>query len=217
MRPLPSAPLPTPAWLTEALPDPWARRARRLAYDNPWLALHEDQVTRPDGQLGLYGVVHFKNHAMAVVPVDEEGCTYLVGQHRYALGATSWEVPEGGCPLGQAPLEAAQRELAEETGWRARHWRYLGAHHLSNSVTDEVGASYLATGLIAGPPAPEGTEALHLRRVPLAHAVAWAWSGLLTDAVSVIALTRAWWALQAPEAQFAPLGPFRPLPAEPHL
>lgn len=199
---------PPPDWLTTPLPDPWRTQGSRVVYDNPWLRVREDAVLRPDGQPGIYGVVGFKNHAMAVVPVDAEGFTYLVGQHRYALGQSSWEVPEGGCPLGQDPAEAARRELREETGFEAGSLRYLGAYHLSNSVTDEVGAAYLATDLVPGPAQPEGSEALHLQRLPLAEAVAWALSGRITDAVSVIALTRAWWALQAPEAHFQPLGPF---------
>lgn len=198
----------SPPWLKAPLPDPWRTQSSRVAYENPWLRVREDQVLRPDGQPGIYGVVGFKNHAMAVVPVDAEGFTYLVGQHRYALGLSSWEVPEGGCPLGQDPAEAARRELREETGFEAESLRYLGAYQLSNSVTDEVGAAYLATGLRPGPAQPEGSEELYLQRVPFTQVVAWALQGQITDAVSVIALTRAWAAWQQPEAAFLPFGPF---------
>jgi 8-oxo-dGTP pyrophosphatase MutT (NUDIX family) len=118
---------------------PWRRRSRREAYANPWISVWHDEVERPDGGDGIYGVVHFANLAVGVVVLDDADRVLLVGQHRYALDADSWEIPEGGVPDGEPPLEGAIRELREETGVDADSWRELLRVHLSNSVTDEAG------------------------------------------------------------------------------
>ena len=168
--------------------NPWQTHESRIVYDNPWIRVREDQVTRPDGQPGIYGVVHFKGLAIGVLPIDDEGCTYLVGQYRYALNQYSWEIPEGGCPEGEAPLTAAARELLEETGLRAAHYELLGRAHLSNSVNDEEALFYLATGLTQGVAEPEGTEQLQVRRVAFAEALAMVQRHEITDAISVMAI-----------------------------
>jgi 8-oxo-dGTP pyrophosphatase MutT (NUDIX family) len=174
---------PTPA-------NPWTRRSRRLAYQNPWIWLYEDQVLRPDGQPGIYGVVHFRNRAIGVVALDDRGHVLLVGQFRYLVGQYSWEIPEGGGPLDEEPLAAAQRELREETGFAARQWREVLRAHLSNSVTDEEAICFLATDLEAGVAQPEGTEQLQLRWVPFEQALRMTCDGQITDALSVLGLQR---------------------------
>lgn len=177
--------------------NPWQTLESAPRYENAWIRVREDQVLRPDGQPGLYGVVEFKNHAIGIVPVTENLDTFLVGQYRYPLHAYSWEIPEGGAPHAEAPLEAARRELAEETGITAGRWTYLGDLHTSNSVTDELGAVYLAEDLDFGPSAPEGTERLEVRRLPLKEAYDMAMSGVITDSLAVIGLARAWAYLQS--------------------
>src|SRR5579883_3459306 len=146
--------------------NPWTRLSRRETYHNPWITVFEDQVVRPDGRPGIYGVVHFHNRAIGVVPVDEQKRVLLVGQYRYTLDQYSWEIPEGGAPFDEEPREAAQRELREETGYTAGHWQEILRAHLSNSVSDEVAICYLATDLRPGEAAPEGTELLQTRWVP---------------------------------------------------
>ncbi len=170
--------------------NPWTTLSQELRYENPWIRLSHREVVNPAGNPGIYGVVHFKNRAVAVVPVDEEGYTWLVGQYRYTLEAYSWEIPEGGAPPDEPPLAAAQRELAEETGISASRWTDLGVVHLSNSVTDETGYIYLATGLRFGAPAPEETEALRIRKLPLSEAVQMVLDGVITDCLSVAALLK---------------------------
>ena len=91
----------------------------RLVYENPWIRVREDQVLRPDGLPGIYGVVEFKNRAVGVLPVDHDGSVWLVGQYRYPLQAYSWEIPEGGSPESESPEATAIRELREETGLTA--------------------------------------------------------------------------------------------------
>lgn len=145
---------------------PWTRRSVVERYDNPWIAVEHHEVITPGGTEGVYGVVHFKNLAIGIIPLDEDGGTWLVGQYRYPHRAISWEIPEGGGPLGVDPLLSAQRELMEEVGLRARRWDLILEMDLSNSVTDERCLIYLARELEPCAPRPEETEQLELRRVP---------------------------------------------------
>ncbi len=167
--------------------NPWLTAASERVYENPWISVREDRVVRPDGEPGIYGVVHYKNVAVGVLPV-EDGYTYLVGQYRYPLERYSWEIPEGGCPEGEEPLQAAQRELREETGLEAESWRKLGEAHLSNSVADEHAVWFLATDLVSGEQSPAGDEVIEVRRVPLDEALRMALDGRITDALSLLAI-----------------------------
>src|SRR5205085_6615129 len=167
--------------------NPWRTLSSSAVYDNPWIRVREDQVIRPDGAPGIYGVVHFKHVAVGVLPVERDE-VYLVGQYRYTLDRYSWEIPEGGCAADEDHLSAAQRELAEETGLRAERWQRMGEAHLSNSVSDERAIWFLATGLTQGPHQPEGTERLRVRRVPVLEALRMALNGEITDAISLLAL-----------------------------
>ncbi len=171
----------------EEFESPWQTVSARVVYDNPWIRVREDEVVRPDGLPGIYGVVHFKNVAVGVLAV-EDGMLYLVGQYRYPLERYSWEIPEGGCPEGDDTLQAARRELAEETGLRARRWTKMGEAHLSNSVSDELAVWFLAEGLEQGEQLPEGTEKLQVRRVSLKEAREMVNSGEITDALSLLAI-----------------------------
>jgi 8-oxo-dGTP pyrophosphatase MutT (NUDIX family) len=168
--------------------NPWTTLSSRQIYENPWISLREDQVLRPDGRSGIYGVVHFKNRAVGVLPVDDEGRVWLVGQHRYPLDIYSWEIPEGGCPESETPEATAIRELREETGLIAGRLELVATAHLSNSVSDEVAYIYRATELIEGPVEPEGCERIDVRRVEWREAWSMLRRGEITDSMSVIAL-----------------------------
>lgn len=183
-----SAPPPSPAGPIAS--GPWIRHARRVAYENPWLTVWHDEVTRPDGMPGIYGVVHFRNAASGIVALDDEDRILLVGQHRYTLDEYSWEIPEGGVPPEEDPVDGARRELREETGVEAAEWVELARYALSNSVTDERGVVYLATGLTQAAADPDPTEDLATRWVPFAEALAMTIDGRITDAISMIGIQR---------------------------
>lgn len=168
--------------------NPWIRRSRARVYENPWIEVLHDEVTRPNGEPGIYGVVHFRSRAVGVVALDGDERVLLVGQYRYTLDRYSWEIPEGGSPLDEDPLEGARRELAEETGYTARSWRELTRFTLSNSVTDEEGVMFVATDLTEGLASPDPTEALQVRWVSFADALAMVASGEIHDVMTQVAL-----------------------------
>jgi len=165
---------------------PWRVTSRKTAFENPWIKVEDHAVIHPDGSPGEYGVVRFHNLAIGVLPIEENGDVWLVGQHRFPLDRYSWEAPEGGGPLADDPLGAAKRELAEETGLTARDWLQIASFDVSNSVTDERAVCYLAWGLRPGPSAPEPSEALTIRRVSFAKLLAMAASGEVRDSLTII-------------------------------
>lgn len=168
--------------------NPWVTTSTQTVYENPWISVREDKVLSPDKKPGIYGVVHFKNRAIGILPVDQEGNIYLVGQWRYCLSQYSWEIPAGGCPENEEPLAAAQRELLEETGLSAKEWLLMGRCHLSNCVSDEEAFIYLATDLTQGKAVPEGTEVFEYKKVSLAVAAKMVVDCEITDAISQMAI-----------------------------
>lgn len=168
----------------------WTKVAERPMYDNPWLSLTEYDAIAPTGAPALYGVVHMKQLAIAVLPLHADGTVTLVGQHRFAMGY-SWEIPEGGGRLDVDPLDSAKRELREETGLVAADWRLILRMQLSNSLTDERAFGFLATGLTAEAAEPDETEDLAIARVPFGEALAAATCGDIEDALTVAMLLRA--------------------------
>ena len=175
--------------------NPWQTLSTRRVYANPWIEVREDQVRTPSGAAGIYGVVQYQNRAVGVVPIDEDGFTWLVGQYRYTHDSYEWEIPEGGCPAGETLEACALRELQEETGLVAAELTpllspALSPLQLSNSTTNETAYLFVARGLTVGEANPEDTEVLALWRLPLADAVAMALDGRIRDVLSVVALLR---------------------------
>lgn len=172
--------------------NPWKTESSSLIYENPWMKVREDQVVRPDGQRGIYGVVETRA-ATGVIALTPEESIVLVGQYRYPTDCYSWEIPEGGAEAGESPLAAAKRELREETGLRAGSWESLGGLvHLSNCISAESAYLFLATDLQQETANPDSFEVLQMKEVPLSDAIAMVDDGRITDAVSIIGILRIW-------------------------
>jgi 8-oxo-dGTP pyrophosphatase MutT (NUDIX family) len=170
--------------------NPWIILSSKEIYENKWIKLTEYDVVNPGGGKGIYGKVHFKNRAIGVVALDDELNTYLVGQYRFTLNAYTWEIPEGGGGIDEDPLAAAQRELLEETGIVADKWEKILDFHLSNSVSDEFGQVFLATGLHYRKSQPEETEELEVRIVRFEEAYQMVLKGEITDSLAVAGILR---------------------------
>jgi len=170
--------------------NPWKIKSSKPVYDNPWISVREDQVINPSGGDGIYGVLHFKNRAIGIFPIDNEGNTYLVGQYRYALNEYSWEIPMGGGPLDEDIFDAAKRELKEETGFTAEKWELIARIHTSNSVTDEEGLIFLAQNLTAGEMQLEATEDITVKKLHISEAIEMVMKNEITDSLTVYAILR---------------------------
>ncbi len=176
---------------------PWTVTAEQTVYENPWITVIDHAVVHPDGAPGQYGVVRFKNRAIGVLAIDAQGRAALVGQHRFPLDAYSWEVPEGGGPLDEAPLEAAKRELREETGFAAKRWLQISSFDISNSVTDETAVCFLAWGLEEGEASPESSEELAFRMIPFNELRSLILAGQIRDSLTIVITLTAYALAQA--------------------
>ena len=169
---------------------PWQCLDSKVVYENPWISVRHENVITPGKTAGVYGVVHFKGAAVGVLPIDDEGNTWLVKQTRYTLGCETYEIPEGGAAQGEETIDCARRELKEEVGLEARDIQYLMTLHLSNSVTDEAADIFIAKGLTQGAVAHEATEDISVLKLPFEEALAMTLNGEITDAISVAAIQR---------------------------
>jgi len=170
--------------------NPWKVLGETNIYNNAWIQVTHYDVLNPAGSNGIYGKVHFKNKAIGIVPIDQDGNTYLVGQYRFTIEEYSWEIPEGGGPLEEEALSAAQRELLEETGLKASYWQQIGEAHLSNSVTDELAVFFVAMNLTQHEAEPEETEQLVVKKVPLITAFEMVEKGIIKDGLSILCLQK---------------------------
>jgi ADP-ribose pyrophosphatase len=166
---------------------PWKQISSRDIYRNRWISVREDIVELPDGNTTLYGVVR-SGECVGLLPFSGPETVLLLRQYRYVAGRETWEMPTGGMHAGETALDAAQRELAEETGFRARKLTPLTTIHTSKSILDETAFLFVAEGLTPASAAPDETEFIEVREFPFAEAVRMAESGEITDAMTVVAI-----------------------------
>lgn len=171
--------------------NPWQTIQKTVRYESAWIRTEEHDVINPAGKPGKYSLTHFKNIAVAVIPLDNENNTWIVGQYRYPLQSFEWEVCEGGCPEGTDPLETAKRELKEECGIIAGDFELILEMQLSNSATDEISYTYLARNLSMTMSQPEETEQLTIKKIPFAELFQMVISGKIKDALSVASVLKA--------------------------
>jgi 8-oxo-dGTP pyrophosphatase MutT (NUDIX family) len=170
--------------------NPWQILDSEVKYENNWIQVLHQNVLNPSGGKGIYGTVNFKNIAVGVVPIDQDGNIWLVGQYRFPLNEYSWEIPEGGCPTSEEVLDTAKRELKEETGLIAQEWKLISKLHTSNSVCNEVAYIYLAEGITQTESQPEETEQLQVKKVTLKEALIMVMDDKITDSMSVAGILK---------------------------
>ena len=170
--------------------NPWTILDSEVKYDNNWIKVIHHNVLNPNGGKGIYGMVHFKNIAIGIIPIDKDGNTWLVGQYRFPIEEYSWEIPEGGSPEGEDILENAKRELLEETGLMAEKWTMISRLHTSNSVCREESYIFLAEDLTQTTSQPEETEQLQVRKIPIQEAYQMVLSDKITDSISVAGILK---------------------------
>ncbi len=167
--------------------NPWKTLSSDKVHESPWISVTKHEVLNPSGNPGTYSVVHFKNLAIGIIPLDKHNNTWLVGQYRFPIEQYTWEIPEGGGLIGVEPVESAKRELKEETGIIAAKWTKIQEMHLSNSASDEFCILYLAQNLEFTKAEPEDTELLEIRKVPFEALYQMVLNGEITDSLTVTA------------------------------
>ncbi len=173
-------------------PNPWTRLSTEVKYENPWISVREDKVLNPAGKDGIYGVVHFRTHAIAIIPLDEQNNTWIVGQYRYPLDSYEWEVIEGGCPEGTSLVDTARRELIEEAGLQAEEFEMILEMQLSNSTTDELSYTFIARHLTYIGERPEEDEQLCIKKLPFEEVYQMVLRNEIRDSLSVASVLRAY-------------------------
>jgi 8-oxo-dGTP pyrophosphatase MutT (NUDIX family) len=176
--------------MTKQAMNQWKTLGSRVVYRNPWLVLREDEVIRPDGEKGIYSVVEMPL-SCGIVAISNDDRIALVSQWRYAHEKLSLEIPTGGSATDERPLDAAKRELIEETGLVARSWAPLGTVDNSNGATTDVAHMFLAEGLTSGQMKRQGDEYVELQWMDFDEAVQLVISGGITESVSVAAILKA--------------------------
>lgn len=166
----------------------WRTRTSRVVYENPWIVVREDDVTRPDGADGIYGYVEVRHPSVVVISLSDEGEVVPIRTDRYTLGRTNLELPAGGTD-GEDVLVAAARELREETGYAARELTALALMSQLKGVARTAQHVVIATGLHhvgVEDHLEEGIESIELR--PWAGVLELLRRGGLTDGESAAAL-----------------------------
>lgn len=166
---------------------PWHTHERLERYQNPWLVVTEHQVTRPDGQPGIYGVVDPGDNA-TIVALDDAGRVLLVRDFVYPVQEWAWSLPSGAVEPGEMPADAAMRELREEGGVVALHWTQLGRFWTTPGISPQMSHLFLARGLQSVPATPEPTEVMTHRTMALTEALAQCQRGELRHALTALGL-----------------------------
>ena len=169
---------------------PWKTLSTKSVYQNKWISVREDLVEIPDGRTTIYGVVTC-SQCVGVLPFVDPHTVLLIKQYRYVARRVTWEMPTGGVHAGEAVETAAQRELAEETGYRAGRLTHVCTYHTSKSVMDETAHLFLGEHLVQAALPPDDTEFIEVRPFPFVDALRMVLSGEIVDSMTIIAVLHA--------------------------
>lgn len=162
---------------------------KKLIYHGKIIDLCIEKVALPNGAITELEIVHHPGGA-AVLALDRNNLICLLRQYRYAAGGWCWELPAGKLESDEPPLQTAQRELAEEAGIQAADWQSLGKVVSSPGVFTEIVHLFLARELTGVTAHPEEHELIEIHWLPLTQALAWAHTGIITDAKTLAGLLR---------------------------
>ena len=184
---------PVPVWDQNPPTRPgWKSDGEETTFENPWLRLTSHPAIAPTGAEATYVVMRPRNLSVGVLPIHADGTVTLVGQARFALANYSWEMPEGGAPFDEDPLDGVKRELAEEAGLAAKSWREVLRMEMSNSISDERAIAWLAWDLTEVAKDPDPTEVIELARVPFTALMREIDRGAVRDTFTVVTALRAY-------------------------
>lgn len=169
---------------------PFELLASKQIYRNPWISVREDQVVRPGGSKGIFGVVTMKAGS-SVLAITEDLQTFLTSEYKYAVGRLSLEVASGAIEEGEEPLDAARRELEEELGIQAGEWLDMGTIDPFTTVISSPNHMFLALGLTFTSQRLDVGEVLSVVRIPFLQAVEKVLSGEISHAASAVLILKA--------------------------
>lgn len=149
-------------------------------FDGVAIHLYRDEILLPNGKKGVREVIRHPG-AVCVLPIKEDGSVIFVNQFRYAFNKVTLEAPAGKLDEGEEPLEAAKRELREETGLSANNIVYLGEMYTTPALIDEIIHLYLATDLTSGEQDLDEDEFINVIEMPLSEAEEMVMNGLIKD------------------------------------
>ena len=174
---------------------PWQVLSKRTIYASEWINLDQWAVCLPDGSvIPDHHVLDYPRPAVAVVPVEVDGQLIMIDHYRFITNTRGWEVPSGRIDAGETVLEAAARELLEETGYSATEWQLLGQYHPSNGSSNQVFHVTIARGLTRESEPLDLNETLGLRPFTPEEVRGLIVSNQIPDGLSLTALC---WALIA--------------------
>jgi ADP-ribose pyrophosphatase len=168
---------------------PWRIESSRVVYEDPWLSLRRDEVTRPDGLLGSYSVSSVKP-GVCVIAIDDAGVVHLTEEFHYAVGRVTIEGVSGGIEADHTPIEMAHRELEEELGILATDLFSLGVIDPFTASVHSPTELFLARGLTFGIAKPEATELITHVSMPLDAAIEAVMNGSITHAPTCVILLK---------------------------
>ncbi len=167
--------------------NPWEILDTVDVYESDWISLVKHNVLDPKKNKAVYSIVKFKHTAIGVLPLDKDLNTWIVGQYRFPINKYSWEIPEGGGSLSEAPVEAAKRELSEEVGISAKKYTLIQEFNTTNSCTDEKAYLYVAQDLSFHDSHPDDNEELKVKKIPFEKLYQMVLNGEITDSLTIIA------------------------------
>ncbi|HKW26783.1 MAG TPA: NUDIX hydrolase [Terriglobales bacterium] len=159
----------------------------KVVFRGPVFSVTSDLVQEPSGIVARRDIIRHPGSVVILAADDSQRPlrVLLARQYRYAASQSLWELPAGRIDQGEASLAAAKRELREETGYSARHWKRALFFYSSPGFLDETMAIYLASGLVPGQAQPEEDEVISKRLFPLPTAVKMVISGRIQDGKTI--------------------------------